>query len=160
MTTKNKYTISSLKKKYPSFAKKWTESYKVKVISDLIEDQVNSNPVSTKISGFSTFVETEFPQFDESARRCVAKAISSWWLNNQTDYRFDCYRDHLPNIFTKKKKKLTDGVYSVESSDGTVSLYNEPKKVTIQLEGNSSSLTMEFAAHHEGKIIEALSQFI
>jgi hypothetical protein len=86
--------------------------------------------------------------------------LNQCWLSKQTDYRFDTYRDHLPNIFTKTKKKLKDGLYSVESSDGTISLYNEPKKVTIKLEGNITSLTMEFPAHNEGKIIQALSQFI
>lgn len=160
MTTKTNYTISTLKKKYPSFSKKWSEKYKIQVICDLIEDQVNFNPHSSKLSGFAAYVKNDFPQFDDAAVRCASKAISSWWQDNQTDYRFDKYRDHLPNIFTKTKKKLTEGVYSVESSDGTVSLYNEPKKVTVQLEGNSSSITMEFDAHNEGKIIQALSQFI
>jgi len=160
MTTKTKYTISILSKKYPNFSKKWSEDYKIKIIRDLLEDQANRNPDSTKLSGFSNYIKNEFPKFNSLEVRCASKALNQCWLSKQTDYRFDTYRDHLPNIFTKTKKKLKDGLYSVESSDGTISLYNEPKKVTIKLEGNITSLTMEFSAHNEGKIIQALSQFI
>jgi hypothetical protein len=53
MTTKTKYTISILSKKYPNFSKKWSEDYKIKIIRDLLEDQANRNPDSTKLSGFS-----------------------------------------------------------------------------------------------------------